>query len=201
MFTKEAIESYFLSYKQVHLFLCLVSIAGVIAGAIFYLAIKKEYYKGIAIGIVSFAFAFGIYGYINYTKADRLRNINTYNYDLHPEYLKTKELPRIASLKTTITVIGIVHLLLLAISFYMSNYYAKKMKYLSGIFTGIFVMCIIALGACYFVKSKTKVYEEGIVEFTKEIRVASLFYNNNGAHLLIRAEKNKIVRTNLMSKI
>jgi hypothetical protein len=172
MFTKEAIEHYFFSYKHVHLFLCLVSIAAIITAAIFYWAIKREYYKGIAIGIVSFAFAFGVYGYVNYTKADRLRNINTYNYDLHPEYLKTKELPRIATLKTTITIIGIAHILLLAVSFYVGNYYAKKMKYLSGIFTGIFVMCIIALGVCYVVKNKTKVYEKGIVEFTQEIRTS-----------------------------
>jgi hypothetical protein len=171
MFTKETIENYFLSYKQVHLFLCFVAIAAIITAAVFYWGIKKEFYKGIAIGIVGFAFAFGSYGYVNYTKADRLRKINTYNYDLHPEYLKTKELPRIHALKTTITIIGIVHVLLLAISFYLSNYYAKKVKYLSGIFTGIFIMCIITLGACYFVKTKTKVYEEGVVEFTKEIMV------------------------------
>jgi H+/gluconate symporter-like permease len=179
MFTKETIESYFLSYKHVQLFLCLVSIAAIVAAVIFYWAIKKEYYKGIAIGMVSFAFAFGMYGYVNYTKADRLRNINTYNYDLHPEYLKTKELPRIATLKTTITVIGIVHVLLLAISLYLSNYYAKKVKYLSGIFTAVFIMCIIALGACYVVRNKTKVYENGIIEFTKEISTAGLFQNNN----------------------
>jgi H+/gluconate symporter-like permease len=171
MFTKETIENYFLSYKHVHLFLCLVAIVAIVVAAIFYWGLKKELYKGIAIGIVGFAFAFGSYGYVNYTKADRLRKINTYNYDLHPEYLKTKELPRIATLKTTITIIGIVHVLLLAISFYLSNYYAKKVKYLSGVFTGIFIMCIIVLVACYVIKSKTKSYEEGIVEFTKEIRV------------------------------
>jgi H+/gluconate symporter-like permease len=170
MFTKEIIENYFLSYKHVHLFLCMVAIVAIIVAAIFYWGLKKELYKGIAIGIVGFAFAFGSYGYVNYKKADRLRKINTYNYDLHPEYLKTKELPRIATLKIVITIIGIIHVLLLAISLYLSNYYSKKVKYLSGIFTGIFIMCVIALVACYVVKSKTKVYEEGIVEFTKEIR-------------------------------
>ncbi len=173
MFTKETIENYFLSYKHVHLFLCMVAIAAIIVAAIFYWWLKKEMYKGIAIGIVGFAFAFGSYGYVNYKKADRLRKINTYNYDLHPEYLKTKELSRIATLKTTITIIGIIHVLLLAISLYLSNYYSKKVKYLSGIFTGIFIMCIIALGACYVVKSKTKAYEEGLVEFTKEIRTTT----------------------------
>jgi hypothetical protein len=147
-----------------------MAIAAIIGAAIFYWVIKKEYYKGVAIGMVSFAFAFGIYGYVNYSKADRLRNINTYNYDLHPEYLKTKELPRIQTLKTTITIIGILHVLLFAISIYLSNYYAKKMKYLSGIFASIFIMCVIALSACYIVKNKTKAYEEGIVDFTKEIK-------------------------------
>jgi H+/gluconate symporter-like permease len=171
MFTKETIENYFLSYKHVHLFLCLVAVAAISVAAIFYWGLKKELYKGIAIGIIGFAFAFGSYGYVNYKKADRLRKINTYNYDLHPEYLKIKELPRIATLKTIITIIGIVHVLLLAISLYLSNYYAKKVKYLSGIFTGVFIMCIIVLGTCYIVKNKTKVYEEGIVEYTKNIRI------------------------------
>ncbi len=171
MLTKETIENYFFSYGHVHLFLCFVAIAAVITAVVFYWAIKKEYYNGIAIGIIGFAFAFGSYGYVNYKKADRLRKINTYNYDLHPEYLKTKELPRIATLKTTITIIGIVHVLLLAISFCLSNYYSKKMKYLSGIFAGVFIMCVIALGAYSFIKKKTKVYEKEIVEFTKEIRI------------------------------
>jgi hypothetical protein len=170
MFTKETIEAYFVSYKHALLFLCLVAIASIIVAAIFYWGIKKDYYKGIAIGLVSLGFAFGMFGYSNYATADRLRKINVYNYDLHPEYLKTKELPRIATLKKTITSIGIVHVFFLAIGYCLANYYSKKMKYLSGIFTGIFLMSIFALGFCYFVKNKTKGYEQGIVAFTKDIR-------------------------------
>jgi ABC-type Mn2+/Zn2+ transport system permease subunit len=171
MFTKESIEHYFLSYKHALLFLCIVAIIAVIAAGIFYRGIKKEYYKGIAIGIVCLGFAYGLFSYGNYTTVDRLRKINVYNYDLHPEYLKTKELPRIAKLKKAIAIIGIVQVLFLAIGFYLANYYSKKMKYLSGTFTGIFIMSIFALGFCYVVKNKTKEYEQGIVEFTKDIRI------------------------------
>ncbi len=170
MFTKETIEAYFVSYKHALLFLCLVAIVAIVIAAIFFWGIKNEYFKGIAIGIVSLGFAYGIFGYSNYSNTDRVRKINTYNYDLHPEYLKTKELPRIDTLKKTITIIGIGHVLFLAIGFYLANYYSKKMKYLSGIFTGIFLMSIMALGFCYVVKNKTKGYEQGIVEFTKDIR-------------------------------
>ncbi len=170
MFTKETIEQYFLSYKHALLFLCIVAIIAFIAAGIFYWVVKKEYFKGMAIGIVSLGFAYGMFGYGNYATVDRLRKINVYNYDLHPEYLKTKELPRTAKLKKTIAIIGIVHVPFLAIGFYLANYYSKKMKYLSGIFTGIFLMSIIALGFCYVVKNKTKGYEQRIVEFTKDIR-------------------------------
>lgn len=171
MFTKETIEQYFLSYKHALLFLCIVAIIAIIAASIFYWGIKREFFKGMAIGLVSLAFAYGIFGYSNYATADRLRIIPAYNYGMHPEYLKTKELPRIAKLKKTIVLIGIVHVLFLGIAFYLANYYSKKMKYLSGIFTGIFLMSIFALGFCYFVKNKTKQYEQGIVEFTKDIRI------------------------------
>lgn len=169
MFTKETIENYFFNYKQVHLFLSMVSVAAIVAAAIFYWGVKKDFSKGIAVSFVSLAFAFGTYGYFNYNTADRLRKINTYNYDLHPEYLKAKELPRIAKLKKNILIIGILNTLLLIVSIYFGYYYLKKVKYLYGIFTGMCIMSLFALILCFAISASASKYEDGIANITSKI--------------------------------
>jgi hypothetical protein len=173
MFTKTDIDHYFLSYRQEHLFLLLIAAAAFVTAVIFYFVIKKQFYKGLAISLISFAILFFTTSYTAFKRADRLRVVNTYSYDLHPEYLKGKEMKRIGMLKNTtnIEVYTSIALILLSIGLYV--YAAKKpyAAYLRGIAVGACMMATIAAITFNIIRTNLLKYEKGIVEFTKEIMV------------------------------
>jgi hypothetical protein len=173
MFTKADIDNYFISYRQEHLFLLLLAAIAVIAALILYFVYKKDLYKGIAIAIASFAIVFFTTSLSEYRRADRLRVVSTYNYDLHPEYLKTKEIKRIISLQKTIQIELYFSLFFIVAAVSLYFYATKKLQsaYLQGIALGVFFMAGIAATTFYVMQKNALQYEKGIVEFTKEIVV------------------------------
>ena len=54
MFTKTDIDNYFISYRQEHLFLLLLAAVALVAAIVLYFALKKHFYKGLAIALASF---------------------------------------------------------------------------------------------------------------------------------------------------
>ncbi len=125
------------------------------------------------ISLVSFAMLFLATSFTEYKKADRLRVLNTYNYDLHPEHLKGKELKRLASIKKNNN-IQIVVLLLLgiaAIGLYVYNTKKYKSDFLKGIAIGIFVMCVLSTTTFAIIGKNLDAFKFGVEEFTKEIYV------------------------------
>jgi energy-coupling factor transporter transmembrane protein EcfT len=173
MFTKTDIDNYFISYRQEHLFLLLLATVALIVALVLYFGYKKDLYKGFAIGLASFAILFFTTSFTEYKRADRLRVVNAYNYDMHPEYLKTKELDRINSLQKTINIKLYFSLafVLAAIGLYI--YATKKLQaaYLQGIALAVFFMAGIAATTFYLMQKNVVQYKNGIVEFTKEIIV------------------------------
>lgn len=172
MFTKETIEQYFLSFKQEHLFLLLLAGATLIIALLFYFAVKKHFYKGFAIPLFSAAILFFVLGFSNYKNADRLRKICVYDYDLHPEYLKTRELVRIDSLMLNANIVFYVSMVLILAAIGMFLYFRKKLnaQYFKGAAAGLFSMALLSALTFFIMKEKMTNYKTGIVEFTKEIR-------------------------------
>jgi hypothetical protein len=173
MFTKADIDNYFISYRQEHLFLLLLAAVALIAALILYFGYKKDLYKGIAIALASFAIIFFTTSFTEYKRADRLRVVNSYNYDLHPEYLKTKEIKRIISLQKTIQIESYLSLFFITASVGLFFYATKKLQsaYLQGIALGVFFMAGIAATTFFVMQKNALQYEKRIVEFTKEILV------------------------------
>lgn len=173
MFTKEAIDNYFISYRQEHLFLLLLAAVALIAAVVLYFGYKKDLHKGIAIGLCSFAILFFTTSFTEYKRADRLRVLNTYNYDLHPEYLKGKEMKRIDSLKQKIKTELLIAIGFVLFGFGLFFYAAKNLqsKYLQGIALSVLFMAGVAATTFYVMQKNVLQYENGILEFTKEILV------------------------------
>ena len=173
MFTKTDIDNYFISYRQEHLFLLLLAAVAFIAALVLFFGYKKDLYKGIAIALASFAILFFTTSFGEYKRADRLRVVNAYNYDMHPEYLKVKEIKRVQSLQKTITIELYVSIVLVLAAIGLYYYAAKKIqsKYLQGIALGVFFLASIAASTFYIMQKNALQYERGIVEFTKEIMV------------------------------
>jgi hypothetical protein len=173
MFSKADIDSYFISMQHLYLFLLLLSAACIITAVIFFFVLKKEFLKGISIALASAAILFFSTAYSPYKKADRLRVVNVYNYDMHPEHLKGKELKRIATLKTTLQISIYLSGFLLITGAGLYIYVTKKLNhaYLCGLALGLFFMAGIAAISFYKMQKNTLRYEDGVRDFTKEIVV------------------------------
>ncbi len=173
MFTKENIENYFIHFKQQHLFLLMLAVVSLIVASAFYFRTKKYFYKGFSISLFSAAMLLFSISFSNFNNADRLRKICVYDYDLHPENLKIRELTRIDSfiLHTNITLSSCIILLIATVVIFL--YYRKKLhiQYIKGVASSLFLITLITGIIFFIMKKEALIYKKDIVEFTKQIRV------------------------------
>jgi membrane protein YdbS with pleckstrin-like domain len=173
MFTKEVIENYFLSFKHEHLFLLMLAGLSLIVGLVFYFAVKKHFYKGFAIPLFSAAMLLFTIAFSNFRNADRIRKICVYDYDLHPENLKIRELVRVDSFMLNANIIFYTSIVLLIAAAAMFLYFRKKLnsEYIKGAAASLFLMALVTVITFFIIKKEAKVYKDSIVEFTKDIRI------------------------------
>ena len=171
MFTKETIEQYFLSFKHEHLFLLMLAAVSIIVAVLFYFTLKKHFFKGFAIPLFSAAMLLFTIAFSNFRNADRLRKICVYDYDLHPEYLKTRELVRVDSFLLNANIIFYTCLFFAVAAIAMFLYFRKKLnaQYIKGAATSLFLMAIITAITFFIMNKEAKIYKEEIEAFTKEI--------------------------------
>jgi hypothetical protein len=164
MFTKETIENYFLHFKHEHLFLLML------AGVSLYLGVKKHFFKGFAIPLFSTAMLLFSIAFSNFNNADRLRKICVYDYDLHPENLKIRELERVDSFIQNVNIIFYSSIFLIITSVCLILYFSKKLnaQYIKGTAASLFLMSLIIATTFFIIKKEAKDYREGIIKFTKQ---------------------------------
>ena len=173
MFTKENIEQYFSAFKNEQIFLIILGAVALTVALVFFIGFKTEWYKGFALPLAVFAVLNMGAGFSNYKKADFLKVRNMYNYDLHPELLRTKELPRIQEMKQNITVLIYVNTSIIFAAAFIFFHFKKKdgNEYYMGVATSLFIVAVLSVIMYSVLKSRTKEYERGIVEYTKDIIV------------------------------
>ena len=171
MFTKENIEQYFSAFKNEQIFLIILGFVALIVALVFFVGFKTEWYKGFALPLAVFAVLNMGAGFSNYKKADFLKVRNTYNYDLHPELLRTKELPRIQEMKQNFTVLIYVNTSIIFAAAFIFFYFKKKEgnEYYMGVAASLFLLAVLSVAIYSVLKSKSKEYENGIIEYTKNI--------------------------------
>jgi hypothetical protein len=174
MFSKETIENYFLSFKHEHLFLLMLAGVSLIVGLAFYFGIKKHFFKGFAIPLFSAAILLFTIAFSNFRNADRLRKICVYDYDLHPENLKIRELVRVDSFMLNMNIIFYTSIALFIAAAAMFLYFRKKLntQYIKGTSTSIFLMALVTTATIFIMKKEATSYKQGIESFTKDIRVS-----------------------------
>ena len=94
MFSKTDIEKYFMAEKSGGLLFAILGVAAIIAALVFFFYLKTNFYKGAAIPLVLVGLLLGIAGITVYKKSDAGRMAQVYAYDMNPDELKNKELPR-----------------------------------------------------------------------------------------------------------
>ena len=173
MFTKENIEQYFSAFKNEQIFLIILGAVALLVALVFFVGLKTEWYKGFALPLAVFAVLNMGAGFSNYKKADFIKVRNMYNYDLHPELLRTKELPRIQEMKQNFTVLIYVNTSIIFAAAFIFFYFKKKdgSEYYMGVAASLFLVAILSVAIYSVMKSKSKEYANGIVEYTKDIIV------------------------------
>ena len=173
MFKQSDIEKYFSEFKNEQVFLMVLGGVALIIAVVFYAALKTNWYRGFALPMAVFALLNIGAGFSNYKKADALKVRNIYNYDLHPELLKMKELPRIIEMNQNFTVLIYVNTSIIFAAAFIFFYFKKKegSEYYMGVAASLFIVAVLSVIMYSVIKSKSKEYEKGIVEFTKEIFV------------------------------
>ena len=173
MFKQSDIEKYFSEFKNEQVFLMVLGGVALIIAVVFYAALKTNWYRGFALPLAVFALLNIGAGFSNYKKADALKVRNIYNYDLHPELLKMKELPRIIEMNQNFTVLIYVNISILFAAVFIFFYFKKKneSEYYMGVAASLFIVAVLSVIMYSVMKSRTKEYANGIVGYTKDIIV------------------------------
>lgn len=171
MFTKTDIEQYFVAFKNEQLFLMIVGAAAFITAVVFYAGLKSKWYKGFALPFAVLALLNMGAGFSNYKRADILKVRNVYNYDLHPELLKTKELPRIKEMNRNFTVLIYINISIILGAAFIFFYFKKKgnSEYYMGVAASLFLVAVLSVVMYSVMKKRSEVYEIGIMNYTKNI--------------------------------
>lgn len=171
MFKQSDIEKYFSEFKNEQVFLMVLGGVALIIAVVFYAALKTNWYRGFALPLAVFALLNIGAGFSNYKKADALKVRNIYNYDLHPELLKMKELPRIIEMNQNFTVLIYVNISILFAAAFIFYYFKKKEgnEYYMGVAASLFLVAVLSVAIYSVMKSRSKNYERGITEYTKDI--------------------------------
>lgn len=167
MFSKADIEKYFIAEKQESLFFIIIGVAAIVLAAIFFFSLKTNFYKGAAVPLLLIGLLLGIVGYTVYDRSDQDRTRNVYAYDMNPNDLRDKELPRMEKVMKNFVVYRYVEILLtlvgIGLFFYFSNNEAQQ--FWKGFGVVLCIMAFVALTADYFAEQRGANYLKGLKSF------------------------------------
>lgn len=167
MFSKADIEKYFIAEKQESLLFIIISVAAIILAAIFFVGLKTSFYKGAALPLLLVGLLLGIVGYTVYTRSDVDRTRNVYAYDMNPNDLRDKELPRMEKVIKNFAVYRYVEIILALVGIGLFFYFNKNeaQVFWKGFGLALCVMALVALTADYFAEQRGDSYLKGLKSF------------------------------------
>ena len=97
---------------------------------------------------------------------------NVYNYDLHPELLQTKELPRLIEINKNFTLLIYVNISIIFAAAFIFFYFKKKdeNEYYMGVAASLFLVAVLSVVMYSVMKNSSREYEKGITFYTKDVR-------------------------------
>jgi len=169
MFTKAAIEKYFLAEKAESRVFIAIGITAIITALLFFLIGKIPFYKGAAIPLVVVGLLLAVVGYTIYKRSDDDRKRNVYAFDMNPAELKDKELPRMKTVMRNFVLYRYTEIFLLLAGAYLFIYFIRddKHDFWRGFGLALAVMAMIALTADYFAEKRGRVYTSGLASFVQ----------------------------------
>lgn len=170
MFSKTDIEKYFVAEKQESLLFLGIGVAGLITALIFFFFLKTPFYKGAAIPLVLIGLLLGVVGYTVYRRSDEDRVRNVYAYDMNPQDLKDKELPRMKVVMKNFVLYRYTEIALALLGLVLFVYFRthENRYFWKGFGLTLFIMALTALFADYFAEKRGHIYIKGVESFVNK---------------------------------
>lgn len=167
MFSKADIEKYFITEKQESLLFIIIGVAAIVLAAIFFFSIKTSFYKGAAVPLLLIGLLLGIVGYTVYNRSDNDRTRNVYAFDMNPNDLRDKELPRMEKVMKNFVVYRYVEIALALVGISLFFYFNKNeaQVFWKGFGLALCIMALVALTADYFAEQRGGDYLKGLKNF------------------------------------
>ena len=167
MFSKADIEKYFNAEKAESWVFMAIGIAGVILAIVFFFFLKTNLHKGLAVPLASIGLLMGIVGFTVYKRSDQQRIDNVYAYDMNPDQLKNKELPRMKAVMKNFVIYRWVEIFLLLVGLGLYIYFIRDFyhDFWRGFGFALAIMAILALAADYFAEKRGHIYTKGLESF------------------------------------
>ena len=168
MLTKTDIEKYFIAEKQASLLFLIIGIVAIIIAIILVLVYKNNFWRGAAIPLITIGLIQIIVGFTIYKRSDADRVRVVYAYDLNPNDLRAKELPRIQTVNKNFIVYKWIEIALILIgtiliikfkstAVYENNWIGNAFWYGLGI--ALTLQSLLVLSSDYFAEKRALNYE------------------------------------------
>ncbi len=171
MFSKTDIENYFVAEKQVSGLFIIIGIVAICFALFFFFGMKTNFYKGAAIPFLLIGLLLGIVGFTIYKRSNEDRIRNVYAYEMNPQELKQKEIPRMETVMKSFVLYRYTHIILAIIGVGLFYYFKSNpdKTFIKGLAMALAIMAMVALFADYFAEKRGKIYLDGLRSFTEKI--------------------------------
>ncbi|MCO4294772.1 hypothetical protein NF867_18055 [Solitalea sp. MAHUQ-68] len=161
------IRSYFEAEKSATLIILIIGGIAVLTAVVFFF-LKSKMFLGAAFPLLVFGIIEIAVGYSVYTRTDKQTSDVIYSFDMNPDYLKNKELPRIQKVNSNFKVIMYVEigLLLLSVGLIWPNY--SKQNFWLGIGLGLLLQALILFVFDQIAERRALKYTEKLTQFLSD---------------------------------
>lgn len=170
MFTKTDIEKYFVAEKKESLLFLVLGLAGIAAAIIFLFILHMSFYRGAAIPFILIGLLLATVGYTVYKRSDGDRVRNVYAYDMNPQELKEKEIPRMKTVMRNFVIYRYVELFLFLLGAGLYIYFIRDLRqdFWRGLGLALALMSLLTLLVDYFAEKRGRLYLRGLESFTRQ---------------------------------
>ncbi len=170
MFTKTDIENYFSGEKTQATIIFFIGLAVVLfaIGALIFL--KTQGWSGIAIALGIIAIIQLSIGGIVYNRADKQRTDMVYNYDMNPQKIITKEIPRMQKVNTRFTLIRLMEIAGIAGGVFLIYYFRSNIskQFWVGAGIAIIIQSALMFAMDSIAANRAKTYTGKMISFYKQ---------------------------------
>ena len=172
MFTKADIERYFNVEKNESLLFIIFGIAAILLAFVFFFYLKTNWHKGFAIPLLIVGWLHFVAGYTVYIRSDEDRKRNVYAYDMNPDELRNKEIPRMEKVNKNFMVYRYTEIVLLILGFGLFFYFRHNTDktFWVGLGIALAIEAAVSLGADFFAEKRAGFYTNALKTYLDQLK-------------------------------